>query len=100
MGLVKISVRRYRDAWLKYFGLYLIILGCVQHVVSTSKWKSPDKELLHKLLTDYGSRSIRPVRNSSNIVTVHFRVLIARLIDLDERKQQLTINGWMKQVRP
>ena len=61
---------------------YIFLSFSILTVVSTSNWKSPDKALLFKLLNEYGSTSIRPVLNSSNVVTVHFRVLIARLIDL------------------
>ncbi|XP_072029993.1 neuronal acetylcholine receptor subunit alpha-10-like [Amphiura filiformis] len=59
---------------------------------------SPQKTLLEKLLRDYGNRSLRPVRNMSDVTLVHFRILIAQLVEFDERKQQLTINGWLKEI--
>ena len=77
-----IQIAYFKLCWLFKKKIKLLCFLLSFTVVTTSKWKSPDKKLLHKLLNEYGSKSIRPVRNSSDVVTVHFRVLIARLIDL------------------
>ncbi|XP_072164228.1 neuronal acetylcholine receptor subunit alpha-10-like [Diadema setosum] len=57
---------------------------------------SHQKELSNYLLDDYGSPTLRPVKNVSQPVQVFFRILIAQVIDFNEKEQQITINGWRR----
>ncbi|XP_022083141.1 neuronal acetylcholine receptor subunit alpha-10-like [Acanthaster planci] len=57
---------------------------------------SEEKSIVANLLRGYGSRVIRPLRNSSQSVNVNLRLLISQIVDFDEPRQQLTINAWQK----
>lgn len=61
--------------------------------------KHPLKMLATDLLKKYGPVTVRPTWDHENTATiVIFELLIAQVVEFDERKQQVTLNGWMKQV--
>ncbi|XP_072023913.1 neuronal acetylcholine receptor subunit alpha-10-like [Amphiura filiformis] len=82
------------------YGIFILAGFVLRGILSNEmrNYGSDQKNLLVKLEKSYGPRSLRPIRNSSEVTKVVFRLLIAQLIDFDERGQQLTINGWMKQA--
>ncbi|XP_071486129.1 neuronal acetylcholine receptor subunit alpha-4-like [Diadema antillarum] len=61
------------------------------------KYECASKNLSEYLSAHYGSTSIRPVRDPSQPVLVNFRVLISQIIEFDERKQHINIDGWRRQ---
>ena len=59
----------------------------------------PDEQRLYEnLMTGYES-SVRPVINASRTIVVSFKLTLNQIIDLDERKQVLTTNVFIDQVR-
>ncbi|KAM9248901.1 neuronal acetylcholine receptor subunit alpha-4 [Dugong dugon] len=55
-----------------------------------------EERLLKKLFSGYNKWS-RPVANISDVVLVRFGLSIAQLIDVDEKKQMMAVNVWVKQ---
>ncbi|XP_063966422.1 neuronal acetylcholine receptor subunit alpha-9-like isoform X1 [Lytechinus pictus] len=77
--------------------ILVIVLTGVIHVNCVSKNESAAKMLSDQLMRNYGSPSIRPVKNNADTVAVSFRVLISQVIAFDERKQHVQINGWRRE---
>ncbi|XP_071848619.1 neuronal acetylcholine receptor subunit alpha-2-like [Apostichopus japonicus] len=58
----------------------------------------PQKQLARDIIGAYGPMSVRPVwDHDSTSTVVFFKLLIAQVVEFNERKQQITLNGWMKQ---
>lgn len=54
---------------------------------------------LYEDLLFYYNKVPRPVKNSSNILTVYVGASLIRIIDVDEKNQVLTTNLWLEMVR-
>ncbi|VDM62033.1 unnamed protein product [Angiostrongylus costaricensis] len=71
-------------------------------ILGTSKVRQSAKDLegqlYEDLLFDY-NRIPRPVKNSSDILTVDVGASLIRIIDVDEKNQVLTTNLWLEMVR-
>ncbi|XP_069092729.1 neuronal acetylcholine receptor subunit beta-3 [Pleurodeles waltl] len=52
--------------------------------------------LLRNLFKGY-QKWVRPVPNSNNTIKVHFGLKITQLVDVDEKKQLMTTNVWLRQ---
>ncbi|XP_069482522.1 neuronal acetylcholine receptor subunit beta-3 isoform X2 [Ambystoma mexicanum] len=52
--------------------------------------------LLRNLFRGY-QKWVRPVPNSNNTIKVHFGLKITQLVDVDEKKQLMTTNVWLRQ---
>jgi len=61
---------------------------------------SNEKRLIKDLLDSYAKVGIvgRPVRNTSDTVTVHFGLALIQILDLDEKNQILNTNVWSRYV--
>ncbi|CAJ0584604.1 unnamed protein product, partial [Mesorhabditis spiculigera] len=59
------------------------------------KVKDFESQLYEDLLYDY-NRIPRPVKNSSDILTVEVGASLIRIIDVDEKNQVLTTNLWLE----
>ncbi|XP_072051068.1 neuronal acetylcholine receptor subunit alpha-2-like [Amphiura filiformis] len=55
-----------------------------------------EEKLFDMLFKDY-NRLIRPVQNTSQLVSVDFALTMSQLIDVDEKNQIMTTNVWLKQ---
>ncbi|XP_071944265.1 neuronal acetylcholine receptor subunit alpha-7-like [Antedon mediterranea] len=52
--------------------------------------------ILQRALSKAAETSARPVLNSSLPVSVTFRILVTQVIQMVEKRQELTISGWMR----
>ncbi|KHJ86117.1 hypothetical protein OESDEN_14142 [Oesophagostomum dentatum] len=59
--------------------------------------KDLEGQLYEDLLFDY-NKIPRPVKNSSDILTVDVGASLIRIIDVDEKNQVLTTNLWLEMV--
>ena len=62
---------------------------------------SNEKRLIKDLLKNYENVGIvgRPVRNTSETITVYFGLALIQILDLDEKNQILNTNVWSRYVR-
>ena len=62
---------------------------------------SNEKRLIKNLLNNYENVGIvgRPVRNTSETITVYFGLALIQILDLDEKNQILNTNVWSRYVR-
>ncbi|CAI4224881.1 unnamed protein product [Auanema sp. JU1783] len=74
------------------------LLLCIFHIsicVIKKSAKDYENQLYEDLLFDY-NKIPRPVRNSSDIMTVDVGASLIRIIDVDEKNQVLTTNLWLE----
>jgi len=71
--------------------------GCT---LSNGTTLSNEKRLIKDLLANYENFGIigRPVRNSSDTISVTFGLALIQILDLDERNQILNTNVWSRYV--
>ncbi|CAJ0923110.1 unnamed protein product, partial [Mesorhabditis belari] len=74
---------------------FLYCLYFYQFADALRKAKDFESQLYEDLLYDY-NRIPRPVRNSSDILTVDVGASLIRIIDVDEKNQVLTTNLWLE----
>ncbi|XP_071507884.1 neuronal acetylcholine receptor subunit alpha-10-like [Diadema antillarum] len=55
-----------------------------------------EKDLINKLMGEYGHKAARPVRDANRPVWVSFRFLPSQIIKFDETQQQLTVMAYMR----
>ena len=62
---------------------------------------SNEKRLIKRLLSNYENVGVvgRPVRNTSETITVSFGLALIQILDLDEKNQILNTNVWSRYVR-
>nr|XP_054759064.1 neuronal acetylcholine receptor subunit alpha-10-like isoform X1 [Lytechinus pictus] len=63
---------------------------------SSPNTTTTEKELVSRLLSNYGDTSVRPVKNHTKPVEVFFRMLLYELVKLDETMQLITIRTNMR----
>ncbi|XP_033102283.1 neuronal acetylcholine receptor subunit beta-3-like [Anneissia japonica] len=57
---------------------------------------SNESRLVEDLLDNYPNwKSARPVLNDSDVVVVTFSFVLTEVVNLDEKLQSITVNGWM-----
>eukprot|EP00057_Strongylocentrotus_purpuratus_P003253 XP_003726263.2 PREDICTED: neuronal acetylcholine receptor subunit alpha-9-II [Strongylocentrotus purpuratus] len=86
--------RMYRPIFIFSFLVTILVLHC-QTVHSYSGGRG-EKTLVNKLMTEYGHKAARPVRDAARPVWVYFRFLPSQIIKFDETQQQLTIMAYMR----
>ncbi|XP_071944090.1 neuronal acetylcholine receptor subunit alpha-10-like [Antedon mediterranea] len=57
-----------------------------------------EAKLINNLLANYPQPSARPVYNDSDAVIITYRYLVTQVTELDERRQFISVNGWMAQT--
>ncbi|XP_071487249.1 uncharacterized protein [Diadema antillarum] len=67
-------------------------------MTTTNSDISPQTKLLSQLLDNYGPRSVRPVRERSDIVDISFRLLPRELIKFDEGQQTVQISASVRMI--
>lgn len=83
--------------------MYLFLNCCCSagYLPDDGRPLSHEKRLIKDLLRDYRRRGVygRPVYNYSESVKIEFGVQLIQIMDLDEKKQILTLNVWDHYVR-
>ncbi|RCN26155.1 hypothetical protein ANCCAN_28126 [Ancylostoma caninum] len=77
---------------------YAVLFWCTFTTVSgkiKQSAKDLEGQLYEDLLFDY-NKIPRPVKNSSDILTVDVGASLIRIIDVDEKNQVLTTNLWLE----
>ncbi|CAD5205802.1 unnamed protein product [Bursaphelenchus okinawaensis] len=59
-------------------------------------FQTEEQRLLYHLMRTY-ERSVRPVKNASDTVTVKLGMTLTNIFDINEKSQVLTINVWLDQ---
>ncbi|XP_033098660.1 neuronal acetylcholine receptor subunit beta-3-like [Anneissia japonica] len=55
-----------------------------------------EARLIEDLLNNYPkTKSARPVLNDSDVVVVTYGYIVTQIVELDERRQFITVNGWL-----
>eukprot|EP00057_Strongylocentrotus_purpuratus_P010105 XP_011664579.1 PREDICTED: acetylcholine receptor subunit alpha-like isoform X1 [Strongylocentrotus purpuratus] len=76
-----------------------LLLGLTDCSDATSTFEGrPEKQLVSDLLANYGPTSVRPVKNSSTVSEVFFRLLPKELIGFDEAHQQIMLLNFMRMM--
>ncbi|PIK37484.1 putative neuronal acetylcholine receptor subunit alpha-10 [Apostichopus japonicus] len=81
------------------YGCIVSLYLQVSEVENLQKYITPSTETVSSdIIGAYGPMSVRPVwDHDSTSTVVFFKLLIAQVVEFNERKQQITLNGWMKQ---
>ncbi|XP_018413409.1 PREDICTED: neuronal acetylcholine receptor subunit beta-3 isoform X1 [Nanorana parkeri] len=77
---------------------FLLIIACSINSVfcSIHPLAVIEDALLRNLFTGY-QKWVRPVINPNKTITVNFGLKISQLVDVDEKKQLMTTNVWLRQ---
>ncbi|XP_071944268.1 acetylcholine receptor subunit alpha-1-A-like [Antedon mediterranea] len=66
--------------------------------VKQSLATNTESQLIRDLLDKYIEPSTRPVRDHTHNVTVTIRLLVSQVIEINEKRQEITVSGWFKML--
>uniref|UniRef100_A0A914CXH2 Neurotransmitter-gated ion-channel ligand-binding domain-containing protein n=1 Tax=Acrobeloides nanus TaxID=290746 RepID=A0A914CXH2_9BILA len=72
--------------------LHICLLTAAIYVLASSN--SEVNRLFEDLLENY-NKLVRPVRNPSEAISIHFKFKLLQLLDVRERDQVIMTNGWL-----
>uniref|UniRef100_A0A914WLF9 Neurotransmitter-gated ion-channel ligand-binding domain-containing protein n=1 Tax=Plectus sambesii TaxID=2011161 RepID=A0A914WLF9_9BILA len=77
---------------MRYWTALFLLLRAVRNITASALLEG---QLYEDLLYDY-NKIARPVKNSTDILTVDVGAALIRIIDVDEKNQVLTTNLWLE----
>ncbi|XP_071944538.1 neuronal acetylcholine receptor subunit alpha-10-like [Antedon mediterranea] len=83
---------------MSFLTMIIKIFIIIAYLSVGSALRSNESMLTEQLLLSYGPRTTRPVDFKNSTVNVTLRFIVTQVINLDEKAQALTVNGWFKMI--
>lgn len=76
---------------------FIALQSYIQPPLKPRNYSRAGEQLFEDLLFHY-NKNVRPIKNASDVLVVQFASSLIRIIDLNEKTQQLTTNLWLEIV--
>ncbi|XP_071944267.1 neuronal acetylcholine receptor subunit alpha-7-like [Antedon mediterranea] len=80
------------------FQLLMLVILYLLYPVKQSLATNTESQLIRDLLDKYIEPSTRPVRDHTHNVTVTIRLLVSQVIEINEKRQEITVSGWFRML--